>query len=85
MLQDRRGGSGKLLNLLRVNNDLFCDLAALATFDDIVEKAHNLDTGFIVLAHDLYQQSVDASCSIIYLSWRYSNDSHVVGRRLYSS
>ena len=34
VLQDRRGGSGKLLNLLRVNNDLFCDLAALATFDD---------------------------------------------------
>lgn len=34
MLQDRRGGSGRLMNLLRVNNDLFCDLAALVTFDD---------------------------------------------------
>jgi len=34
VLQDRRGGSGRLMNLLRVNNDLFCDLAALVTFDD---------------------------------------------------
>ena len=33
-MQDRRGGSGKLVNLLRVNNDLFCDLAALVTLDD---------------------------------------------------
>lgn len=33
-LQDRRGSSGKLLVTLRVNNDLFCDLAALATLDD---------------------------------------------------
>ena len=34
MLQDRRGGSGRLLNLMRVNNDLFCDLAAYTVLDD---------------------------------------------------
>ena len=33
-LQDRRGGSGQILNVLRVNNDNFCDLAALALLDD---------------------------------------------------
>lgn len=33
-LQDRRGSSGKLLVTLRVNNDLFCDLAALVALDD---------------------------------------------------
>ena len=32
--QDRRGSSGLLLNVLRINNDNFCDLAALVTFDD---------------------------------------------------
>ena len=26
---DKRGGNGKLLNILRVNNDVFCNLAAL--------------------------------------------------------
>ena len=33
-LQDRRGGTGQVLNVLRVNNDNFCDLAALALLDD---------------------------------------------------
>ena len=33
-LQDRRGGGGQILNTLRVNNDNFCDLAALALLDD---------------------------------------------------
>ncbi len=33
-LQDRRGGGGKLLVTLRVNNDLFCDMAALVALDD---------------------------------------------------
>lgn len=34
-LQDKRGGNGMLLNMLRVNNDQFCDLAALILVDDI--------------------------------------------------
>lgn len=34
LMQDRRGSSGKLLNVLRVNNDLFCDLAAITVMDD---------------------------------------------------
>lgn len=34
--QDRRGSSGLLLNVMRINNDNFCDLAALVTFDDSV-------------------------------------------------
>lgn len=33
----------------------------LGSFDDIIDKAYDLDTGFIVLAHDLYQQAVDVS------------------------
>ena len=33
-LQDRRGGTGEILNVLRVNNDNFCDLAALTVFND---------------------------------------------------
>ena len=33
-LQDRRGGSGDILNVLRVNNDNFCDLAALTVLND---------------------------------------------------
>ncbi len=34
--QDKRGGNGLVMNLLRVNNDLFCDLAALVLLDDSV-------------------------------------------------
>ena len=33
-LQDRRGGTGEILNVLRVNNDNFCDLAALTVLND---------------------------------------------------
>lgn len=33
-LQDRHGGPGTLLSIMRVNNDLMCDLAALVEFDD---------------------------------------------------
>ncbi|KFM26921.1 hypothetical protein F751_4982 [Auxenochlorella protothecoides] len=33
-LQDRHGGNGKLLSIMRVNNDLMCDLAALVEYDD---------------------------------------------------
>lgn len=33
-MQDRRGSSGQLLVTLRVNNDLFCDMAALVALDD---------------------------------------------------
>lgn len=32
--QDRRGSRGQLLVTLRVNNDLFCDMAALVALDD---------------------------------------------------
>jgi hypothetical protein len=32
--QDRRGATGQLLTTLRVNNDLFCDMAALVALDD---------------------------------------------------
>lgn len=32
--QDRRGASGQLLTTLRVNNDLFCDMAALVALND---------------------------------------------------
>lgn len=33
-LQDRHGGNGRLLGLMRVNNDLMCDLAAVVEYDD---------------------------------------------------
>lgn len=32
--RDRRGANGKLLSIMRVNNDVLCDLAALVEFDD---------------------------------------------------
>ncbi|EFN53516.1 expressed protein [Chlorella variabilis] len=33
-LQDKHGGNNKLLSIMRVNNDILCDLAALVEFDD---------------------------------------------------
>lgn len=33
-LQDKHGGNGRLLSLMRVNNDLACDLAAVLEIDD---------------------------------------------------
>jgi hypothetical protein len=32
--QDRRGAPDRVLNIMRINNDLFCDLAAITVFDD---------------------------------------------------
>lgn len=37
--RDRRGANGKLLSIMRVNNDVLCDLAALVEFDEI-GRAH---------------------------------------------
>jgi hypothetical protein len=37
--QDRHGGSGTLLSIMRVNNDLMCDLAALLEIDDSAARA----------------------------------------------
>ncbi|KDD75838.1 hypothetical protein H632_c476p0, partial [Helicosporidium sp. ATCC 50920] len=33
-VRDRHGGNGKLLSIMRVNNDWMCDLAALVAYDD---------------------------------------------------
>ncbi|KDD75839.1 hypothetical protein H632_c476p1, partial [Helicosporidium sp. ATCC 50920] len=33
-VRDRHGGNGKLLSIMRVNNDWMCDLAALVEYDD---------------------------------------------------
>ncbi|KDN49902.1 carbohydrate esterase family 4 protein [Tilletiaria anomala UBC 951] len=35
------------------------------TFEQIIKNAPSLDTGYIVLAHDLYQQSVELSTEVI--------------------
>ena len=45
---DKRGGNGKLLNILRVNNDVFCNLAALIQVDDSDEK--NITAEFLRFA-----------------------------------
>ncbi|PVG00996.1 putative chitin deacetylase [Serendipita vermifera] len=37
----------------------------IAAFENILNQATQLDTGFIVLAHDLYQQSVDLAIGYI--------------------
>ena len=34
-------------------------------FEEIIQNAPNLDTGYIVLAHDLYQQSVDLAVEVV--------------------
>lgn len=39
--------------------------SSVAAFDKILEDASKLDTGFIVLEHDLYQQSVDLAVGYI--------------------
>jgi hypothetical protein len=39
--------------------------SVLRTFESILGRANSLDTGFIVLAHDLYQQSVDLATGYI--------------------
>jgi hypothetical protein len=48
--QDRRGASGQLLSTLRVNNDLFCDLAALVALDDASLRAADNETAAGALA-----------------------------------
>lgn len=37
----------------------------VSTFENIIANASNLDTGYIVLAHDLFKQSVDLATEVI--------------------
>ncbi|EPQ27975.1 uncharacterized protein PFL1_04302 [Pseudozyma flocculosa PF-1] len=37
----------------------------VSTFEGILKNAPNLDTGYIVLAHDLYQQSVELATEVV--------------------
>jgi hypothetical protein len=49
--------------------------SSVAAFDKILEDASKLDTGFIVLEHDLYQQSVDLAVGCVF--WLVSRHSAI--------
>lgn len=49
----------------KIQSGMVSTASVVSTFESILQTAPSLPTGYIVLAHDLYQQSVDLAVSVV--------------------